>query len=171
MPSRDERVDDKPRDKLETLRADKALAIAMYAEAVAAYRYIVLAEKARSRAEQDALAGLADEEQDHRQRLEQLVHRLFPDASFYLSPEDKDMVVVGQRLLAVYDEESFAEALQMILFSEKRVASFYRKLSKYIPRDELSRLFRELADEGSRHYERVRQLAQHEGGQPRANGS
>src|SRR5262245_19259742 len=89
--------------------ADKDLAIGTFGVTVAAYRYLVLSEKALTQSQRDEFAAMADEEQDHKQRLQRLLAENFPNADFYLRPEDKEMVVVGPRLLNVRDAESFAE--------------------------------------------------------------
>ncbi len=146
-------------ETLSALGADKALAIATYGESVAAYRYLVMAEKAPDAQFRPLFAEMADEEQEHKQRLRSLLQRMYPDVDFYLTDEDKALVVVGPRLLDVKDEASFTEAMQLILGTEKRTASFYAKMSKLIAGDELRSLFVELAEEGVEHYKRLQQLA------------
>ena len=152
-----------PDEELSALSTDKALAIGSYGEAVAAYRYLILAENAPTEAGRKTFAEMADEEQDHKQRLRALLKELFPEAHFVLTDDDKDMVVVGPRQVEVHDPASFAEAMRMMLFSEKRTAGFYAKISKLVPEDELAKLFRELAEEGVEHYQRLRDLAAEDG--------
>lgn len=155
---------DKPTDAdFTALPIDKALAIGTYGEAVAAYRYLVLSEKALSEEDRRILAELADEEQDHKLRLRDLLTKLFPESAFVLTDRDKEMVVVGPRLLDVHDAESFADAMRMLLFSERKTAKFYAKLGKYIDQDKLRALFRELAEEDVGHCERLKQLAEKDG--------
>lgn len=141
------------------VRPEKALTIGAYGETVAAYRYLVLSEKAQSHEARNEFAAMADEEQDHKQRLQRLLAQMFPDADFFLTPEEKDLVVVGPRLLDVRDEADFARAMRYILGTEQRTAHFYRKLSEFISQDDLRRLFSELAEEGVEHYHRLRALA------------
>jgi len=145
------------------IRPDKALAIGTYGEAVAAYRYLVLAEKAPIEKDRDEFAAMADEEQDHKQRLQRLLMENYPDADFFLKPEDKELVVDGPRLLDVRDEATFAEAMHYILNSEWRTSQFYKKLSEHISQRDLRALFQELAAEGEDHYRRLAQLARHAG--------
>ena len=142
----------------EALRADKALAIGAYGEAVAAYRYLVMAEKAPDEQTRPVFAEMAEEEQDHRQRLEGLLQRYYPESDFYLKTQDKEMVVEGPRLLDIKDQRTFAEAMRLILSTEKKTAAFYAKLSKRIAPEELRALFHELAEEGIDHYQRLERM-------------
>src|SRR5438552_12007456 len=148
------------------LSPDKALAIGAYGETVAAYRYLVLSEKAMTAEQRAEFAAMAAEEQGHKQRLQRLLADNFPNADFFLRPEDKDMVVVGPRVLKVRDPESFAQAMRWILGTERRTAQFYAKLSKLISQQELRELFQELATEGIDHYRRLAALARESGVKP-----
>lgn len=137
---------------------DKLLAIGVFGESVAAYRYVVLSEKAPLPAQREAFADMADEEQDHKQRLQELLAHLYPDADFVLTAEDKDLVVTGPRLLEVRDEAGFAEAMRMVLETERKTAAFYAEHGKYLPQEHLRALFHELATEGAEHYQRLKAL-------------
>ncbi len=150
---------DSAAERSANLSPDKVLAIGTYGETVAAYRYLVLAEKALSERERREFAAMADEEQGHKQRLQRLLAELYPEADFVLTPEDKDMVVDGPRLLDVRDTDSFARAMQMILLSERKTAAFYARLSKLVPQEQLRSLFHELAEEGVEHYQRLKAIA------------
>lgn len=145
-------------EALRVLGADKALAIGAYGEAVAAYRYLVMAEKAPDEQTRPVFAEMAEEEQDHRQRLEGLLQRYYPESDFYLKTQDKEMVVEGPRLLDIKDQRTFAEAMRLILSTEKKTAAFYAKLSKRIAPEELRALFHELAEEGIDHYQRLERM-------------
>jgi len=142
-----------------SLGPDKALAIGAYGESVAAYRYLVFAEHVHSKRHRDAFAAMADEEQEHKQRLQKLLARLYPESGFVLSDADKQMVVVGPRLPDIRDDCSFAEALETTLQTEQRTSAFYRQLSQSIDEPQLRSLFRELAEEGAEHYQRLGELA------------
>lgn len=145
-------------EALRVLGADKALAIGAYGEAVAAYRYLVMAEKAPDEQTRPVFAEMAEEEQDHRQRLEGLLQRYYPESDFYLKTQDKEMVVEGPRLLDIKDQRTFAEAMRLILSTEKKTAAFYAKLSKRTAPEELRALFHELAEEGIDHYQRLERM-------------
>lgn len=145
------------------LGPDKALAVGSYGETVAAYRYLVFAEKAATPAHRHAFAAMADEEQGHKQRLQRLLGELYPNADFVLSESDKELVVVGPRLPDIRDARSFAEALRMTLDSEKRTALFYERLSRHIPHEQLRALFAKLATEGGEHYDRLQALVRDAG--------
>ena len=121
-----------PDDRLARLGVEKALAIGTYGEAVAAYRYLVLAEKAPDARVRPTFAEMADEEQGHRKRLRALSRELFPASDFCLNAEDKAMVVVGPRLLDVKDGASYEQAMQVVLSTEKRTAAFYARMAKQL---------------------------------------
>ncbi len=138
---------------------DKLLAIGAYGETVAAYRYLVLSEKAPNPEDRREFAEMADEEQEHKQRLQKLLAEMFPQADFVLTAEDKELVVTGTRLLDVRDEAAFHEAMRMILQTERKTAAFYAHHAKIIPQPHLRELFQELAEEGAEHYQRLKALA------------
>lgn len=140
------------------LPPDKALAIGAYGESVAAYRYLVFAERAASRQHRDAFAAMADEEQDHKQRLQKLLATLYPDSDFVLSPGDKELVVVGPRLPSVREDGQFAEALQHTLATEQRTSAFYHRLAQTVADPQLRQLFQSLAEEGAEHHRRLMEL-------------
>lgn len=139
--------------------SDKLLAIGAYGETVAAYRYLVLAEKASREDHRRAFADMADEEQGHKQRLQKLLAELYPQADFVLTPEDKERVVTGPRVIDVRNEASVAAAMQMILHTERKTAAFYAEHARQMPTAALRALFRELAEEGAEHYQRLREIA------------
>jgi rubrerythrin len=142
---------------------DKLLAIGAYGETVAAYRYLVLSEKAPTENERREFADMADEEQEHKQRLQGLIDELYPGADFVLTPEDKEMVVTGPRLLDVRDRASFVDAMRMVLETERKTAGFYAQHGKLLRQSNLRQLFHELAEEGADHYQRLRALARRSG--------
>ncbi|MBX3394787.1 MAG: ferritin family protein [Phycisphaerae bacterium] len=142
---------------------DKLLAIGAYGETVAAYRYLVLAEKAPAEEFRREFADMADEEQDHKQRLQKLVADMYPGQDFVLTSEDKELVVTGPRLLDVRDGADFREAMQMVLQTERKTARFYANHGKYMPDPGIRSLFHELAEEGAEHYQRLKQLARRAG--------
>lgn len=141
------------------LGPDKALAIGSYGESVAAYRYAVFAEKAPQARHRALFAEMADEEQSHKQRLQKLLATMFPRADFVLTDADKELVVVGPRLLEVRDAEDLRAGLRLTLETEQRTSGFYRLLSQRISADPLHALFKELAEEGAEHYQRLKALA------------
>lgn len=141
---------------------DKLLAIGAYGESVAAYRYLVLSEKAPPEFRKD-FAAMADEEQDHKQRLQKLMEQEFPDADFVLTPEDKELVITGTRMIDVRDEHSFGEAMRLVLETERKTARFYANHGKFLSRKNLQAVFQELAEEGAEHYQRLRSLARRAG--------
>jgi len=80
-----------------------------------------------------------------------------------LTADDKDLVVTGPRLLDVRDDAAFADAMRMVLDTERKTASFYAQHSKLLPQADLRDLFHELAEEGADHYQRLRALARKSG--------
>ena len=152
-------VADPAHDRLPPLGPDKVLAIGVYGETVAAYRYLVLSERAPTAEERRAFAAMADEEQDHKQRLQRLSADLFPGADFVLSAEDKALVVSGPRLIDVRGRADYESAMRMILLTERLTAAFYAQQCRQVEQPVLRDLFHELAEEGADHYQRLRKLA------------
>ena len=137
---------------------DKALAIAAFGESVAAYRYIILSEKARDARLRDSFEQMARHERQQRDRLQTLLLRLSPTSGFFLSPEDKLAVCVGPRLVDARDDARFDEAMKLVIASEKRSASFYLRFATFAKDPELKSLFAELAAEGLQQVQTLRAL-------------
>lgn len=134
---------------------DKLLAIGAYGESVAAYRYLVLSEKALRQEDRQEFAAMADEEQGHKQRLEKLLAELYPNSDFVLNADDKELVVSGPRLLDIRDEKDMNDAMQLILETERKTAAFYAQQARFMPDANLRKLFQKLAEEGAEHYQRL----------------
>ncbi len=145
------------------LREDQILTIGIYGESVAAYRYMVLAEKVPGEADKKAFAAIAEEEQGHRERLQKLLDKHFPGSSFYLSDEDKALVVTGPRLINVRDIQDYREVMQMTVDTELRTSQFYQAMSTRVRNPEIKTLFEELAEEGFDHHRRLVELARERG--------
>ena len=154
-----------PQIDLAKLSDDKALAIAAYGESVAAYRYIVLAEKARTTTLRAAFESMAAEERQHRDRIQTLLAQLSPGGSFYLSSEDKLAVCVGPRLVDARDDARFDEAMKMVITSEKRTSSFSGRFAGVSTNPQVRALFTELAAEGIDHVRRLREVMRDAGKQ------
>lgn len=146
------------------LSPDKLLALGAYGETVAAYRYLVLSEQADDEADRRLFAEMADEEQGHKQRLQKVLAEHYPDADFVLTAEDKELVITGPRLLDVHREVSFAEALAMMLQTERKVAEFYARHGDSVAAPELQAIFRQLANESAEHHHKLQELAREEEG-------
>ncbi len=155
---------DEPTQNAEPIPSpEKLLSIGMYGETVAAYRYLVLSEKALTEKHRAAFADMADEEQEHKERLQKLVAEMFPDSDFVLSQADKDLVVTGPRLLEIRDQAAYAETMRLILETERKTARFYARYGKFMTNAGLRDLFHELAEEGADHYQRLKALAEEAG--------
>jgi rubrerythrin len=150
---------------LSKLTDDKALAVAAFGESVAAYRYIVLSEKAQNPRLRESFERMAAEERGQRDRLQELLQRMAPSAGYYLSPEDKLAVCVGPRLVDARDDARFDEAMRLVIASEKRSASFYARYSAYARDEAVKTLFTEYAAAGIAHVQRLRALAKEAGKQ------
>lgn len=142
---------------------DKLLAIGAYGETVAAYRYVVMAEKTDNDEHRREFESMADEEQEHKDRLQKLISNMYPGQQFFLTQEDKDLVVTGPRLLEIRDDEDFLEAMKMVLSTERKTARFYANYGKLMPDAGVQALFKELAEEGAEHYQRLKTLARQVG--------
>lgn len=136
----------------------KALAIAGYGESVAAYRYRTLAEKATTDQHRAIFVDMAEEEQEHHAAIKDIIGARFPQTDFVLSPEDKELVIVGSRMLDVSTEEAFRKALGLIHDSERQTGSFYATLHDVTKLDDLKPLLKEMADECFGHAERLKSI-------------
>jgi rubrerythrin len=150
---------------LSKLTDDKALAVAAFGESVAAYRYIELSEKARDPRLRESFERMAAEERAQRDRVQAILQRLAPSAGYYLSPEDKDAVCVGPRLVDARDDARFDEAMRLVIASEKRSASFYARFSAFARDEQVKALFTEFAAAGIAHVQRLRALLREVGKQ------
>jgi rubrerythrin len=150
---------------LSKLTDDKALAIAAFGESVAAYRYIVLSEKARDAKLRDSFETMAKDQRVQRDRLQQILQRLAPAAAFYLSEQDKLAVCVGPRVVDARDDARFDEAMKLVISSEKRSASFYLRYTPFAQDGEVKAVFTELAASGIMQVQRLRTLLQETGKQ------
>ncbi len=139
------------------------LAIGIYGETVAAYRYTVLAEKLPQHEDRDVFAAIADEELTHKRRLQQLIDAHYPGSSFYLSDEDKALVVSGPRLVDVRSEPDYRKVMQRALDTERRVAQFYQAMSTRAHTETVRETFNDLAIEGFQHHGRLLKLARERG--------
>ena len=138
---------------------DRFLAIAAYAETVAAYRCVVLSEKSPSAADRRRFAGLTDEEQEHKQRLQRALADRFPGANYVLTADDKALVISGPRLLNVHAAVSFIDVMEMMLETGRKTANFYARCGPLISDGTLRALFHRLAEESAEHYQRLQNLA------------
>lgn len=139
------------KERLRNIPDAKRLAIAIYGESVAAYRYGGLADKARSEAHRRLFADMRQEERGHQQALERLAHKHYPDEDFVLTDEDKDLVIVGTRMLDLRDEASFRKAMQFLHDTELRTGQFYEALYALMPDGEIGRFLKKMAAECVQH--------------------
>jgi len=136
----------------------KAFAVAAYGESVAAYRYRSLVEKAPSDNVRKVFAEMAVEEQEHHVRIQDHQKKQFPESDFVLTPEDKDLVIVGPRLLDVSDAAATQRAMDFIYESERLTGSFYAALHDVTTAEELKPMLREMADECFEHAGRLKAI-------------
>jgi rubrerythrin len=148
-----------PKRDYPPLREDQMLAIGIYGESVAAYRYTVLSERVPDPQDRQMFRDIAKEEQGHRARLEALARRHYPDRSFYISDEDKALVLTGPRLIEVRDVEDYREVMQIALHTEIRVSQFYEEMSHRVSHPEIRAVFQELSEEGFEHHQKLHDLA------------
>ena len=144
--------------KVDALSLDKALALAAYGESVAAFRYRTLLEKAPLDAQRKTFAEMAAEEQQHHQVAQDLLQKESPGAEFVLSPEDKELVIVGPRTLDLSNEEAFSQAMEYIYESELQTGRFYARFFEITNRTDLKPMLKEMADECFEHAERLKEI-------------
>lgn len=144
---------------LSSLGTAKALTLGCYGEHMAAYRYLLLSEKAERTQDLDEFREMVAEEQEHHGRLQGLLDKYFAGQKFVLSADEKTMVESGPRQFNITDRKSFEAALRAVIDAERKTAGFYDKMEPHIDEPEIKALFRELADEGVEHAERLCQIA------------
>ena len=147
------------------------LAIGIYGETVAAYRYTVLAEKVPREEDKQAFAAIAEEEQSHKKLLQQAAEKHFPGSAFALSDQDKALVLTGPRLINVRDLADYREVLRITLATELRTAQFYDAMRHRARHPELRKVFTDLSEEGFQHHQRLLKLARERGFLPAEEGS
>ncbi len=150
---------DRFRERLRAMPDAKKLAVAIYGESVASYRYGVLAEKALNDEHRRIFTAMKEEEEEHQRAIERLSRKHFPDADFVLTPEDKELVIVGTRLLEVTDEGSFRRAMEFLYDTERRTGQFYELLHALMPEGELGDFLQEMATECYVHAESLTRIS------------
>lgn len=141
------------RNRLQDMPDAKRLALAIYGESVASYRYSVLAEKSSSEAHCRIFRSMQAEEREHQELLEDLSRKLFPTSDFVLSPEDKELVIVGKPMLDVSTPDRFARAMRFLHDTEKRTAEFYTVLHELMPDGAVGEVLNSMAKECYEHAE------------------
>ncbi|NNM87703.1 MAG: hypothetical protein HKL95_04200 [Phycisphaerae bacterium] len=145
---------------LSRLGDNKALAIAAFGQSVAAYRYMVLAEKAADPRLRAGLQEMAAREDARRTQLQALTAKLFSSACFFLDGHDKNMVCVGPRILDARDQAHFDEAMKLLIASEKRIAAFYARYAAQTARPEIKEMFSAFADHSLQRVSLLRRMGQ-----------
>lgn len=147
------------KDLLAAIGPAKALALGCYGEDMAAFRYLQLSEKAEREQDRREFQGMVTEEQQHRDRLQTLLDRHFPDSEFVLTPEEKQMVECGGKTLHITDRKSFEAAVLTVIESERITSQFYDQMAPHVDIPDIKAIFRELADEGVEHRRRLLHIA------------
>lgn len=144
--------------KVKALTTEKALAVATFGESVAAYRYRTLVEKSTSVQHQKIFNEMANEEQGHHIRLQHLTRTHFSGSDYVLKPEEKELVIVGPRLLEVTDRPSYLRAIEMICESERLTGRFYATLHRLSDLEEIKPFLKEMSDECFEHADRLKAI-------------
>ncbi len=139
------------KERLRNMPDAKKIAVAIYGESVAAYRYGVLAEKALSEQHRKIFEEMKEEELGHQRALKLLAETHFPDSDFVLTPQDKELVIAGRRMLEVTDVASFKIAMIFLHDTEKRTGDFYCELNRLMPKGDLGAFLMEMAEECYEH--------------------
>lgn len=145
-------------DKVRALSPPKALTIAAYSELVAAYRYRTLADKTSSDERRALFSKIADEEQHHHTLVHDELNKQFPGSDFVLTAEDKELVIVGPRMIDVTDRASLKHAFELMYRSERLTGKFYATLHETTPVEALKPLLKKMANECLGHAERIKHM-------------
>ncbi len=140
-------MSDEYQAKVQSLSLAKSLAIAAYGESVAAFRYRTIVDRVTDELLSATFLEMAREEQGHHARLQALQRKLFPGGDFVLTPDDKDLVIVGPRLLEVTEDTPVSQVVEIMTRSERRTGGFYAVLAKGTAAADLKSFFQEMADE------------------------
>jgi rubrerythrin len=151
------------------LRDDQILSIGIYGEQVACYRYTVLSESLPTEEDRAAFAAIAREERGHAERIEALRQKHYPDRSFFLTDQDKALVVAGPRLVNVRDIDDYRQVMKLALDTELNISKFYRVMSGRTKHADIAALLGELSDESADHHRRLVQVARERGFLPPDN--
>lgn len=146
-------------EAVRSMSQPKALAIGCYGESVASYRYRMLAEKATTEEHRAIFVDMAEEEQGHHEALQDIFKARFPDSDFVLTPEDKELIIVGPRTLDLSSEKAFGRALELIYESERQTGQFYTVFRDSTSLADLKPLLKGMADECFEHAERLKGLS------------
>ncbi|MCG3138428.1 MAG: hypothetical protein HJJLKODD_02292 [Phycisphaerae bacterium] len=144
---------------IEQLTPAKALALGIYGEDVAAYGYVLLSEKAPREEDREQFRDMITEEQEHRDRLQTMMDRYFPDTHYVLTPVEKELVESGVRPAQITDQGGYEQALRVAIESEGKTARFYDQMWSRMEIEQICKIFRELASEGFDHQQRLRDIA------------
>ncbi len=144
--------------KVQALSPAKGLAIAAYGESVAAYRYRTLADRTASERRRAVFSRTADEEQSHHALVQGLLGKHFPGSDFVLTDEDKELVVVGPRMIDVSDEASLKHAFELMYKTEQLTGRFYATFHDATAVEELKPLLKQMASECLNHAERIKNI-------------
>lgn len=145
-------------DRVRALTPAKTLYLAAYGESVAAYRYRTLSERTENETNRNVFAQMAEEEQGHHAVLQEMLKEHYPGSEFVLSLQDKELVIVGPRLLEVTDTASIRKALGLIHESELLTGRFYETLHQVTPRTDFMPFLKEMADECFAHAHRLTEI-------------
>ncbi len=148
-------MDDEFKQRVGELSTAKALTVAAYGESVAAYRYRTLAEKTTDESQRRLFTQIAEEEQGHHAAVEELLRRHFPGSDYLLTAADKELVIVGPRMLELSESRPPAKAMELIRASEERTGAFYAALSEISPQTDLRPVFRAMANECFEHAQQL----------------
>ncbi len=145
--------------RVQSLSPEKALSIAAYGESVAAYRYRILAERATSDKHRLLFESMADEEQQHHLDVQKILKTHYPHADFVLTNADKEMVVVGPRMLEPSERTPLPEVIRTIIETERLTGRFYAALQDWITPESLRPQIREMAEECLHHAAKLESLS------------
>lgn len=140
-------MSDEYQANVQSLSLAKALAIAAYGESVAAFRYRTILDRVTDESLSATFLEMAREEQGHHARLQKLQRELFPGSDFVLTPEDKELVIVGPRLLDVTEDFPLSQTVEMMARSERLTGRFYTVLAKATATPHVKSFLQEMADE------------------------
>jgi rubrerythrin len=137
-----------PQMKAGILSVEKAMSIAIQSEFAAEAVYKALTKRVKNFVLKDKLKFLAAEEKKHEQILLKLFEKMFPGQT----PSKEEKVLLPRMQLAIKEENSVPDLLEMAMEAEKISEEFYDELSQEVEDRTAQEILQYLASMEHGHY-------------------
>lgn len=131
-----------------SLSIEQALSMALKSEVESADVYKKLKKMVENFIIKDKLQFLINEEKKHQKVIEELIHRMFPDKE----PEVPEKSLIPRVTLALKEEMSVPDLLELAMEAEKISEEFYDNLSEEVGERGVQEILQYLASMEHSHY-------------------